>query len=202
MTTSFADTETDFDDDRSGWPVIPEDETPAPTEGTDPHGSAGQATHDSGEQPDSARHTGGKSARQDGRSDNRALIRRAAQKALEIAAATDDQCLILAGILGSTSDAAQLAVEVMTASRGALSVVSDLEEVATSDPMEAGILVASWPKPRVAALWSLLSDLGAVKGSRPANDAKAALALAKAAQSLSAERHDLVASVVALARKS
>lgn len=132
----------------------------------------------------------------------RPLIRRAAAKTVEIASAPPAQRRLLAAVLGCPDEVAMLATEVMCAQRGVTSVVSDLEEVAGSDPMEAGVIVASWERSRSNALWSLLAELGAVKGTRPPQDAKAAIAMARSALGLSDADKKSLAGVVTLARKS
>lgn len=121
---------------------------------------------------------------------------------MEITSAPSNQRTLLAGVLGCTNDVAALATEVMCAARGATAVISDFEEVAASDPMEAGVIVASWDRPRSNALWNLRADLGAVKGNRPPQDAKAAIAIAKASLSLSDADKSLLSGVVGLARKN
>ncbi len=133
---------------------------------------------------------------------DRPLVRRTAAKTVEIAAASPAHRRLLAGVLGCSDDVATLTTEVMCAPRGATSVVSDLEEVAGADPMEAGVIVASWERPRSSALWGLLADLGAVKGNRPPQDAKAAIAMARAALGLSEAEKNSLAGAVALARKN
>jgi hypothetical protein len=67
--------------------------------------------------------------------------------------------------------------------------------------MEAGVLVASWERPRSTGLWNVLVDLGALKGTRPPHDAKAAIAIARAALGLSADQRASVAGVARLLRR-
>lgn len=133
---------------------------------------------------------------------DRALVRRTAAKASELFDATDGQLKVLAHLLGANADPIDLTVAVITAPRNSTRAAADLFEVADADPMEAGLVVATLPKERSKALWSLLVALGEVKGTPPASDIKAALAIAKAAKKLSPAAAELLRSAVALGKRS
>lgn len=133
---------------------------------------------------------------------DRALVRRTAAKASELFAATDGQLKVLAHLLGANADPIDLTVAVITAPRNSTRAAADLFEVADADPMEAGLVVATLPKDRSKALWSLLVALGELKGTPPASDIKAALAIAKAAKKLSPAAAELLRSAVALGKRS
>lgn len=128
-------------------------------------------------------------------------VRRTAEKVLAINDAPDDHRRLLAGLLGCPDEPVALATEVLCTTRAA-GVVTDLQEVCAADPMEAGVLVASWERARSVALWNLLVQLGSLRGTRPPHDAKAAIALARAALGLSEPDRARVAAVSALARRS
>ena len=111
----------------------------------------------------------------------RSFARRIAVKAMEIAAAPEPDRNTLAGLLGCPPDVVSLTAEVMGAPRGAATrAVTDLDEIAAADPMEAPIKVATMGRDRERALWNLLASLGVVGSSPPLNEFKQALATAKA----------------------
>jgi len=80
--------------------------------------------------------------------------------------------------------------------------VTDLEEVAAADPMEAPVRVATLPRERQRALWNLLVSLRAAPGSTQQNEFKQALATAKAVFAVDAATRRRLAGVVELARRS
>ena len=116
---------------------------------------------------------------------NRALIRRVATKAGELAGAPKERRETLAKLLGAGPDLADLTYAVMTADRSAMAPVADLNAIAEADPFSAGVVAASQGRNRMKAVWSLLQNLGAdIPASVPASDAKAAMALAPAVHRL------------------
>lgn len=134
---------------------------------------------------------------------NRALIRRVANKAADLAAAPASRRDTLAQLLGAEDDLADLTYAVMTADRSALAPVADLNAIAEADPFAAGVVAAALGRPRMKAVWTLLQTLGAdIAASVPPSDAKAAMALAPAVHKLPADVRAELAEVVALARKS
>lgn len=113
---------------------------------------------------------------------DRALIRRVANKSVELAQAqtdAEDEVALLASLLGSGTETAELTVAVMTAPRGATSVLGDVRDFATSEDAERAVLALTMGKSKMKSLWSVLDHLGVVSGAMPASDAKAALALSK-----------------------
>lgn len=148
---------------------------------------------------DAARPTAGRTKAQV----NRALIRRVANKAADLAAAPASRRDTLAQLLGAEDDLADLTYAVMTADRSALAPVADLNAIAEADPFAAGVVAAALGRPRMKAVWTLLQTLGAdIAASVPPSDAKAAMALAPAVHKLPADVRAELAEVVALARKS
>ncbi len=67
-------------------------------------------------------------------------------------------------------------------------VLGQLLEIAKASPLEAGVLATELAGDRavLAVAWAALASLGAVSGAAPASQAHAGLAVAKAAQGLSA----------------
>ena len=95
-----------------------------------------------------------------------------------------------------------LTAEVMGAPRGAATrAVTDLDEIAAADPMEAPIKVATLGRDRQRALWNLLASLGVVGSSPPLNEFKQALATAKAVFAVDEATRRRLAGAVALARR-
>lgn len=137
---------------------------------------------------------------------NRALIRRVANKAGELAAAPPARVQTLASLLGCSTELPDLTYAVMTADRSALSPASDLQTIAEAtaeDPFSAGVVAVGMGRTRMRSVWSLLQTLGVdVAGSIPASDAKAGVALAKACFGLPDGTRDELAAVVTLSRKS
>lgn len=134
---------------------------------------------------------------------NRALIRRVANKAAELAQAPEARRETLGKLLGVDADLADLTFAVMTADRSALAPVADLNAIAEADPFSAGVVAAAQGRARMKAVWTLLQNLGAeIPASIPPSDAKAAMALAPAVHRLPGTVRGELAQVVALARKS
>lgn len=134
---------------------------------------------------------------------NRALIRRVANKASELAEAPNARLDKLARLLGCTTDLADLTFAVMTAPRAAMAPVADLNAIAEADAFSAGIVATALGRNRLKAVWALIRDLGAdLPEAIPPSDAKAAMALAPAVHHLPTTVRDELAKVVTLARKS
>lgn len=126
----------------------------------------------------------------------RALVKRVAAKAVQIAAVKAPQRAILAAILGVENDTVSLTVAAITTSSEA--AVNDLFALADADPMEAGLMAAELgaDKARMKAVWGLLSALDAVTGEPASQSAKAGLAIARAAQALDKNtRSDITAAL-------
>lgn len=134
---------------------------------------------------------------------NRALIRRVANKASDLAEAPNARLETLAKLLGASTDLADLTFAVMTAPRAAMAPVADLNAIAEADAFSAGIVAAALGRNRLKSVWTLVRDLGAeLAETVPASDAKAAMALAPAVHHLPQTVREELAQVVTLARKS
>lgn len=134
---------------------------------------------------------------------SRALVRRIAAKAETIAAAPPAHRELLATLFGVEDTTVDLTVAVMTGDRTSLAAISDLEQVAEAGPFEAGVTAQALGRARMRAVHTLLRSLGEVEtASLNPSDTKAAIAIAKAAHSLSSAAREQMADVVALARKS
>ena len=132
----------------------------------------------------------------------RSFARRIAAKTVEIAAAQEPDRNTLAGLLGCPADVVSLTAEVMGAPRGAATrAVTDLDDIAAADPMEAPIKVATLGRDRQRALWNLLASLDVVGHSPPLNEFKQALATAKAVFAVDDATRRRLAGAVALARR-
>ncbi|MGC0252673.1 hypothetical protein [Pseudactinotalea sp. Z1748] len=170
--------------------------TPGPFEaGTDPHEDQGdfdatdevdqdrpeqvEEDQDENHQEEQAAQSGAKTKSRKRSGPDRALIRRVATKSAELAQASDADVELLATLLGSPTETVELTVAVMTASRGAVSALSDVKDLAAADGAERAVLAMTMGRPRMKSLWAVLEHLGAVSGSLAASDAKAALALAE-----------------------
>lgn len=129
----------------------------------------------------------------------RGLVRRVATKSVDLAAAAPRERELLASLLGSGTEIVELTVAVMTAPRGALSVLGDVKDLAEAGEAERAVLALTMGKPRMKTLWSVLADLGVVSGGIPASDAKAALALSRA--DLNDDARARVERVATLARR-
>jgi hypothetical protein len=132
---------------------------------------------------------------------NRALIRKVAAKAEELAGAPAKDKALLAEILSSSSATADLTVAVILSSKSSLAVVADVKEVAEAKPMRAVMVATAAGKARQKALWSLLLHLGKVTGSLNASEAKAGFEIAEAVQELDKTQHASIDRAVALAAK-
>ena len=119
-----------------------------------------------------------------------------------MAAAPEPERELLAFLLGCRPTVESLATEIMCAPRGSLSVIGDLEELVTTDQMDAVVTASSWEKPRATALWNLLTELGALKGTRPPAEVKAAVAMVKAVQGISSADTGRLEKVSALAKRN
>ncbi|MPV51022.1 hypothetical protein GCG21_13605 [Pseudactinotalea sp. HY160] len=108
------------------------------------------------------------------------LIRRSAAKSIELSRADETDVGLLATLLGTGTDPVDLAVAVMTSSRADTTVLSDVRDLAISDPAERAVTVLTMNKSRMKSIWQVLAELGVLPGTMPTADAKAALALSAA----------------------
>ena len=134
---------------------------------------------------------------------NRALIRRVANKAAELAGAPKSRKETLASMLGCSTELSELTFAVMSSDRSALAAATDLTAIAVEDAFSAAVVAGAQGRPRMRGVWALLTTLHAdLPATIPASDPKAAIALAIACSKLSPSTTDELAKVVALARKS
>lgn len=114
---------------------------------------------------------------------NRALIRRVAAKAKELGEAPAAHRALLAELLGVRTDLAELTVAVMTDDGSSLRAVRDLiaiRDAIDADQLSGALAIAELGRPRIRAVWSLLSTNGVdLSRTVPASDAKAAIAMAR-----------------------
>lgn len=106
----------------------------------------------------------------------RLLIRKAVARSGELAEVSADDRALVAKLLGSAVDLPSLTAAVCTAPRRATSPAADLLDVHQLPAGDQVIEIAFMAKPRAAALWGLLTELGVVRGTRPAADIRAAKA--------------------------
>lgn len=134
---------------------------------------------------------------------NRAAIRRVASKAQEVSE-TDERIVgIAAHLLGSGTGLADLTTAIMSAPRSVTAPVNDLNAIAESDPMEAGVNAAAMGRDRIKAVWNLLAALGSGSTApMPTANAKAAIAVAKAVFALDDSAKSDLSAVSALLRKN
>lgn len=134
---------------------------------------------------------------------NKALIRRVANKAAELATAPDARKATLAAMLGCTTELSDLTYTVMSSDRSAMAAAADLTAIAEEDNYSAALVATAMGRPRMRAVWALLLTLKAgLPGTVPPSDVKAAIALAKACATLPSTTKDELSKVTALARKS
>jgi len=121
---------------------------------------------------------------------NRALIRRAAAKTVEVLEAGEGTRVLAATLVGSSPDPVDLATAIMTAPRTSQTAAADLDEIATalkSDASwEAGIIAASLERGALKDVWTLLHALDSMAAPVTVRasvfaDAVEVLALASAA---------------------
>lgn len=137
-----------------------------------------------------------------GKTSNRALIRKVAQKAEELAGANAKDKKLLAVILGAAStNTADLTVAVILATRSSLTAVTDLKEISETKPMRAGTAATTIGRARQKPLYSLLVHLGKLTGTPNNSEAKAGLDIAEAIFELSKEQHEALDRAVALAKR-
>ncbi|MFC8797312.1 hypothetical protein ACFT2C_06240 [Promicromonospora sp. NPDC057138] len=125
-------------------------------------------------------------SRAQSRRGNRALIRRVAAKAKELAEAPAAHRAVLAELLGVRTDLAELTVAVMTDDGASLRSVRSVRDLITirdameADPLSGALAIAELGRPGVRAVWSLLSTNGVdLPRTVPASDAKAAIVMAR-----------------------
>lgn len=100
----------------------------------------------------------------------------------------DDQARSIAATLLGVEDAADhdgLTVAVVTAERSAARAVESLSSIAEIDEqLDRVLAISTWEKATASSAWKLLYELGLVSRQLPSNNAKAAAAIAKAADEL------------------
>ncbi|HEX9087875.1 MAG TPA: hypothetical protein VF867_10145 [Arthrobacter sp.] len=138
---------------------------------------------------------------------NRALIRRAAAKTVEVLEAGEGTRVLAATLVGSSPDPVDLATAIMTAPRTSQTAAADLDEIATalkSDASwEAGIIAASLERGALKDVWTLLFALDAVGApTPPAAIVKASGAIVKATASLTDESKAELAAAGELIKRS
>lgn len=138
---------------------------------------------------------------------NRALIRRAAAKTVEVLDAGDGTRALAATLVGCSPDPVDLATAIMTAPRTSQTAAADLDEIATalkSDASwEAGIIAASLERGALKDVWTLLYALDAVgTPTPPAATVKASGAIVKATASLTDESKAELAAASELIKRS
>lgn len=129
----------------------------------------------------------------------RALVRRAAEKAVEISGANPHHRTMLAKLLGIDDDDV-VAITVAAVGGSTVAVADDLFSLTDADPMEAGIMAAELAadKSRAKALWTLLVSVKAAKGEMPVGSGRAGLAMARAAKGLDKGVREEINSALAL----
>lgn len=141
-------------------------------------------------------------AARSGKSSNRALIRKVAGKAEELAGANAKDKKLLQEILGASStNVADLTVAVVLSTKSSLQVVADLKEIAEAKPMRAVMTATAIGKARQKPLWSLLVHLGKLTGTPNNSEAKAGLDLAEAIFELTKEQHEALDRALVLAKR-
>lgn len=137
---------------------------------------------------------------------NRAVIRRAAAKTIEVLDAADGTRTLAATLLGCSADPVDLATAIMTAPRASGTAVADLDEISVAikdAPWEAGVIATALERGRQKDVWSLLYALDAVGTPTPPQAvAKAGLSLVKAVASLSDESKNELAAAGELIKRS
>lgn len=136
---------------------------------------------------------------------NRALIRRVAAKAKELSQAPAAHRELLAELLGVPTDLAELTATVMTDDGSSLRAVRDLiaiRDAMDADPLSGALAIAELGRPRIRAVWSLLSTNGVdLPRTVPASDAKASIAMARKVNDLDDRVLADLAAVGELARR-
>ena len=94
---------------------------------------------------------------------SRAVTRKVVSKTIEVQSAphvTRDMVSVVLGVPNETVDI----VSAIFASKPS-GAFDDIEEIATSDPMEAAVVAASQGRDHMKAVWKLLTSIGAANGS-------------------------------------
>lgn len=116
------------------------------------------------------------------RRSERALLRRAAQLALDLHSMELDDRDLFAAILGLSAQTptVEIAATAAAATAKDLRAGLDAQNALTLDPIEAGVTIAALGRQRMAAVWRVFSVFSSVSGEMPSSDAKAALTIARA----------------------
>lgn len=134
----------------------------------------------------------------------KASARRAIDKAFEIQAATEDQQLLLAAVLGTRVDVADMAATIVSSGRTNLSALNELAQIAesaTANPFEGVVAAMSLSRENRKRVWALLTQLNQVEGGIPSKESTAAAKIAEAATSLSSTAFASLDAVRTLGRK-
>ena len=116
------------------------------------------------------------------------VTRRVVSKTLEVHSAAATIRDTASAILSAPNDTSEI-VSAIFATKNLSSVFNDIDKIANSDPMEAAVVAASLGRERMKAVWKVLTVIGAANGSAlHSSDAKAGLAIARAAVAITAEQ--------------
>lgn len=187
MTTTTFDTDDDQDE------TVAVDDQDSHEEATDDATEAGGDLPEETESPAEANSgsRGGKRPASARRGQSSKLTKKQVQSVLQtrelVVASTDEAREIAATLLGvdEAADIDGLTVAAVTAERSANRAVDSLIAVAgTEEQLDRVIAVSSWTRPTAASAWRLLHEFGLVSRQLPSNEAKAAAAIAKAADEL------------------
>jgi len=130
----------------------------------------------------------------------RGATRRAVERALAVNALSAGVRRLLARSLGVESDdVVELAVASLDAGQQAKTVLTTLVEIAEGDAMEAGVVATGLAseKAEFKKVWAALAALDdSLPASAPSTQAKAGLALARAAQGLAREARSSLAKAI------
>ena len=123
------------------------------------------------------------------------VTRRVVSKTLEVHSAAATIRETASAILSVPNDTSEI-VSAIFATKNLSSVFDDIDKIANSDPMEAAVVAASLGRERMKAVWKVLTVIGAANGSAlHSSDAKAGLAIARAAVAITAEQAVALADV-------
>ena len=116
------------------------------------------------------------------------VTRRVVSKTLEVHSAAATIRDTASAILSVPNDTSEI-VSAIFATKNLSSVFNDIDKIANSDPMEAAVVAASLGRERMKAVWKILTVIGAANGAAlHSSDAKAGLAIARAAVAVTAEQ--------------
>lgn len=118
-------------------------------------------------------------------SSNRALIRRVASKAGEVASADPSVRSIAASLLGVGEDLADMTTAIMTSGREVLNPFRDLKKIAEADPFDSPVIAGALETAARRRVWLLLDSLGLTSGADlPVSTSKAGVLVARTVHGL------------------